>query len=120
MLQAAVRKSHGVDLARQADLAFAAPPIIHQKMLAGEFDAAINFWPYLARARARGLRFLTTTTQLADNVGLDTSAPLLAYIFSADFAGRHGPLSVPLPMRHNRQNSTWQRRSDPGNTCGPG
>ena len=87
ILRAVARQAHGFDLARRAEAAFASPPIIYRKMLAGEFDAAINFWHFQARARAAGLVDLVTVEELARRAGLSPDVPLLAYVFSQAFAG---------------------------------
>lgn len=92
MLQAFARSRHGFDLAKSTDVVFAAPPLIHRKMLDGEFDAEINFWPYLARSRAQGLKFLTTTKQLSSSANLSAEVPLLAYVFKQDWAAENTDL----------------------------
>jgi len=92
MLQAFARSEYGFDLAETADVVFGAPPLIHRKMLDGEFDAEINFWPYLARSKAQGLKFLTTTKQLSQSANLTAEIPLLAYVFKHDWANENSEL----------------------------
>ncbi|USG60307.1 ABC transporter substrate-binding protein [Sneathiella marina] len=86
MLQAIALKEYGYDIAKSADVVFAAPPLVHRKMLDGEFDAEINFWPYLARSKAQGLKFLTTTKQLSESANVSAEVPLLAYVFKQGWA----------------------------------
>ncbi len=92
LLRAFAKQQYNFDPLNAADIVFASPPIVHQKMLLGEFDAAINFWHYLARAKAKGLRFLATTDEMSLAAGLDNNAPLLAYIFKHDWAQKHPDL----------------------------
>ncbi|MEH6546221.1 MAG: ABC transporter substrate-binding protein [Sneathiella sp.] len=92
MLQAVALSQYGFNLAESADVVFAAPPLIHRKMLDGEFDAEINFWPYLARSKAKGLKFLTTTKQLSSSANLSAEVPLLAYVFKQDWAAENPDL----------------------------
>lgn len=86
ILRAVTKQAYGFDLAQRAEAAFASPPIIYRKMLTGEFDAAINFWHFQARARAAGLGDLVTVDDLVRQAGLSPDVPLLAYVFSQAYA----------------------------------
>jgi len=92
MIRAFTRNRHGFDLNDTADIVYASPPIVYRKMLAGEFDAAINFWPYLARSRARGMRFLTTTGEMIKAANLAEDIPLLVYLFPQKWAQKNRKL----------------------------
>ncbi len=92
MLRAYTRNRHGFDLNDAADIIYASPPIVYRKMLDGEFDAAINFWPYLARSRVRGMRFLTTTEEMTKAANLAEDVPLLVYLFAHKWAQKNRKL----------------------------
>src|SRR5271155_5149342 len=55
LLQALARRS-GVDLKRQAAIAYGAPPLLAQKALQGETDATLTFWNFSAELEAEGMR----------------------------------------------------------------
>ena len=53
MLQAWALKQ-GVDLKSQAEIVFAAPPLLAEKLGQGEIDAALEFWTFAARLQSKG------------------------------------------------------------------
>ncbi len=55
LLQALARRS-GVDLAKEAEIAYGAPPLLTQKALQGETDATLTFWNFCAELEAKGMR----------------------------------------------------------------
>src|SRR5713226_502944 len=53
LLQALARRS-GVDLRREANIVFGAPPLLSQKALQGEHDATLTFWNFCADLESKG------------------------------------------------------------------
>lgn len=88
ILQAHALKN-GFDLKGSTDQVFGAPPLLHQKALAGEFGGIVNFWHYMARMEANGFRTLLTVGEAARDLGLDPDIPLLGYVMRGDFARAH-------------------------------
>ncbi|MGF1660097.1 MAG: ABC transporter substrate-binding protein [Rubrimonas sp.] len=86
LLQALAKKRHGIDLGEVATPVFGAPPLIHQKALSGEIDAAINFWHFLAKLEARDFRMVASVADAAEELGLDPRTPLLGYVLPGAFA----------------------------------
>ena len=86
LLRALAEKRHGIDLADVAEPVFGAPPLIQQKALSGEIDAAINFWHFLAKLEAKGFRTVASVADAAREMGLDAETPLLGYVFPGDYA----------------------------------
>jgi NitT/TauT family transport system substrate-binding protein len=84
LMQALARKRHGFDLAREAEPVFGAPPLIFKQALQGEMTGAINFWHFMARMEAAGMRRLISVADAATALGLDPETPLLGYIVKGD------------------------------------
>jgi NitT/TauT family transport system substrate-binding protein len=89
LLRAYARKKHGLDLAKDAEPVFAAPPLINEKIDAGELDAAINFWHLAAKLKAKGMKEIVSVADAAMELGLDPSVPLLGYVFSESWSKAH-------------------------------
>ena len=82
ILQAYARKELGIDLAKETEQVFGAPPLIMEAALSGEVDAALNFWHFGAKMQARGMTTLVSTADAARALGLDPETPLLGYVLS--------------------------------------
>jgi len=80
ILRAYAQKEEGFDLAGESEQVFGAPPLIMQSALSGEVDAAINFWHFMAKMEAGGMRPLVTVSDAAKALGLDPDTPLLGYV----------------------------------------
>lgn len=89
LLQAYAKTKYGLDLARDSEPVFAAPPLINEKIDAGELDAAINFWNLAAKLKAKGMREVVSVADAATELGLDPSVPLLGYVFSEGWSKAH-------------------------------
>lgn len=86
ILRAYAQQEHGFDLAAETEQVFGAPPLIFKTALEGETDAAINFWHFLAKMEAAGMRELMSVTAAAEALGLDPNTPLLTYYMKGEFA----------------------------------
>ncbi|WP_299922428.1 ABC transporter substrate-binding protein [uncultured Pelagimonas sp.] len=84
ILQAYAEQEHGVDLAAETEQVFGAPPLIFKTALQGELGGAINFWHFLAKMEAGGMKPLVTVDQAAEALGLDTQTPLLGYVLKGE------------------------------------
>ena len=85
LIQAAARLE-GVDLKKEATLAFGAPPLLMEKTLQGEMDANLNFWNFCARMEAKGFRRLMSVEEAELKLGLAAPNALLGYVFDESFA----------------------------------
>ncbi len=102
ILRAYSQQEYGFDLADETEQVFGAPPLIMQTALQGDTAGAINFWHYLARMRAAGMRELMSVTEAAEALGLDPNTPLLTYYMKGDWAEEHPELVQGL-YRASRQ-----------------
>lgn len=85
ILQAYAQQEYGFDLKGEAEQVFGAPPLIAQKAMDGEIDAAINYWHFLAKMQADGFRIVAPVDEAASALGLDPETPLLGYVFKGSF-----------------------------------
>jgi NitT/TauT family transport system substrate-binding protein len=88
IVQAAAMRQ-GMDLKRDASLAFGAPPLMFQKQQQGEVDAGLNFWNFCARLEAMGYRRLLDVRDAETALGLSQPVALVGYGFSEEFASKH-------------------------------
>lgn len=79
ILQALARQQ-GFDLAAETGQVYGAPPLIFQAGLSGEVDAVVNFWHFMAKQQAAGMRVLLSVAEAAEALGLDPDTPLLGYV----------------------------------------
>ncbi len=86
LLQALAKKRYALDLARETEVVFAAPPLIYKKALQGEMAGAINFWHFAAKMEAAGMRRLISVAEAARDLGLDPDTPLLGYVVKGELA----------------------------------
>ncbi|WP_118133523.1 ABC transporter substrate-binding protein [Oceanicella sp. SM1341] len=84
ILRAYAQAEEGFDLAGRTEQVFGAPPLIYQKARSGAFGGAVNFWHFMARMRAAGLRELVSVSDAAQALGLDPDTPLLGYVFRGE------------------------------------
>lgn len=74
----------GVDLAAETEQVFAAPPLVMEAALSGEAQGAINFWHFMAKMKAQGMKELISVRDAAQELGLDPTTPLLGYAVSVE------------------------------------
>lgn len=84
ILRAYAEKVYGVDLARETEQVFGAPPLIFKSALDGEVDGAVNYWHFMARMKAAGMVELISVADAAEALGLDAETPLLGYVFKGE------------------------------------
>ncbi len=93
ILRAYAQQEYGFDLEAETTQVYGAPPLITQKAMDGEIDAAINYWHFLARMQANGFRIVAPVDEAAAALGLDPKTPLLGYVFKGSFA-RENPTLI--------------------------
>lgn len=80
----AYAQKHGFDIAADTEQVFGAPPLIMKEALGGNISAAINFWHFAAKMKARGMTSLISVADAATDLGLDPQMPLLGYVLKGD------------------------------------
>lgn len=85
ILRAYAQQEYGMDIAAETEQVFGAPPLIFKSALGGEYGGAINFWHFLAKMKAAGMKELISVETAATALGLDPDTPLLGYYFKQEF-----------------------------------
>ena len=85
MLRALALKE-GMDLDKDVDKVFGAPPLLNNLVLRSKIDALINFWHYNAPLKSIGYRELITTHDIIHRLGIQRTVPILGYVFSETWA----------------------------------
>ena len=85
LLRAYTQKTLGQDIAAQTEPKFAAPPLLNQLMEQGDLDAALNFWHYAARLKAKGMQQLIGVDEILPELGVNDAVPLLGWVFYEDW-----------------------------------
>ncbi|SDH95330.1 ABC transporter substrate-binding protein [Alloyangia pacifica] len=93
ILRAFAQQEYGMDLKADTEQVFGAPPLIFKSGLSGDYAGAINFWHFLAKMKAAGMRELISVETAAEALGLDPDVPLLGYYFKGDFLSDHAGLA---------------------------
>ena len=83
LLRAAALKE-GLDLQKDAKPVFGAPPLLANQLERGELDAALMYWNYCARLRAKGFRQVTGAQAIVRSLGVTGDVALLGYLLHAD------------------------------------
>lgn len=86
MLRAYARKTLGMDLAKDVEPVFGAPPLLNALIQKGELQAVLNFWHYEARLKAAGYRELIQVRDMLPALGLSEPPPIIGWVFSEKWA----------------------------------
>ena len=89
ILRAYARQEYGMDIKGETEQVFGAPPLIFKSALGGDYAGAINFWHFLAKMKAAGMKELITVETASEALGLDPETPLLGYYFKEGFLAAH-------------------------------
>ena len=93
ILRAYAAQAFDMDLAAGTEQVFGAPPLIFKTALQGELDGAINYWHFMAKMEAAGMRQLVDVEDAATALGLDPETPLLGYVVRGEML-RESPALV--------------------------
>jgi NitT/TauT family transport system substrate-binding protein len=92
ILRAYAQQEYGFDLAAETEQVFGAPPLNITPGTPGDVDGAINFWHFIAKMKAAGMRELISVDTAAAALGLDPATPLLGYVMRGDMLRDHPEL----------------------------
>lgn len=94
ILQAYAHQQYGMDLTSETEQVYGAPPLIYKTALSGDTDGAINFWHFLAKMKAAGMRELVSVNDASEALGLDPDVPMLGYVVKESFLNEHPGLAA--------------------------
>ncbi|MFL5333832.1 MAG: ABC transporter substrate-binding protein [Geminicoccaceae bacterium] len=116
LLQAYARQKDGVDLAREVEPVYGAPPLLTEKLKSGELDAILNYWHFGARLEALGYRRLVGIGEVQEALGVPASVPQLGYVFQESWGDANTGLvqafarsSRAAKELMNSSDAEWQR-----------
>lgn len=89
MIQAVAKKDFGIDLAKDAEPQYGAPPLLSEKFEQGELDAVLSFWNFSAKLEAKGNKRLITGEEAATALGAGGNNAPIGYVFHDTFAAEH-------------------------------
>lgn len=86
----AAAQAEGLDLDHDAEIQFAAPPLLSAQIEQGSLDAVLTFWHFAARLKAKGFTPLTSVETMASGLlQQEIKTPWLGYIVREDWARDH-------------------------------
>ncbi len=85
IVQGAARAA-GIDLTHEAEVAFAAPPLLEAKLRQGALDAVLTFWNFVARLEANGFHEAIPVASCARALGIDGPLDLVGFVFHEGWA----------------------------------
>ncbi len=89
MFQGMAQDRFGFDLASETDPAFAAPPLLMEKLIQGELGATSNYWNYNAKLEVQGYRQIVSGAEAAEALGATGAISAIGYVFNEDWASKH-------------------------------
>jgi NitT/TauT family transport system substrate-binding protein len=89
IVQAAARKTSGIDLASATGIVYGAPPLLDAKLQQGELDAVLTFWNFAARLEATGCREMISVADCAKGLGLPPQLGFVGFVFRQDWAEKN-------------------------------
>ncbi|MBS7544922.1 ABC transporter substrate-binding protein [Ancylobacter oerskovii] len=91
LLRAYAQQTAGIDLAKDAEPVYGAPPLINQQLPLGRIDAALTFWPFAARLDAQGFSRLLDMKDVVAGLGIAPPPPLVGFVWRERMAAAKGP-----------------------------
>jgi NitT/TauT family transport system substrate-binding protein len=88
MLKAFALKQ-GVDLEASATVLYGAPPLIAEKAIQGEIDAALEFWNFAADLEGKGFARAIEIVDVEKALGAKGDLVITGYVFDEAFAARN-------------------------------
>lgn len=89
LLLKAFALKNGVDLEKSATVLYGAPPLIAEKALQGELDAALEFWNFAADLEAQGFARVIELAEVEKALGAKGDAVVTGYVFEEGFATKN-------------------------------
>ena len=89
MLRGLAEERDGFDLQGETEQAFGAPPLLSEKLMQGELDAALNYWNFNAALEVQGYRQLISGAEAAEALGASGDISAVGYVFNEEWANEH-------------------------------
>lgn len=92
LLQALLYQDEKIELGKALTPVYAAPPLLNQQLKQGRIDAVLNFWPYVARLEAVGMKQLIGVQEVSRGLGINSNVPFVGYVFDEPWAKQNRKL----------------------------
>ena len=92
IVRAAAERESGIDLARVADVVYAAPPLLSARLAQGGLDAVLTYWSFVAALEVAGFRTLITVSACCESIGLPAHPPIGGCVFKEAWAEKNSHL----------------------------
>jgi NitT/TauT family transport system substrate-binding protein len=92
LLLRAVALGSGLDLTKEAKPSYGAPPLIGEKLVQGETEAALEYWNFAADLEGRGFRRAIEMSDIQKTLGASGPVAMTGYVFNEAFAASHKDL----------------------------
>lgn len=79
----------GIDLEKSATILYGAPPLIAEKALQGEIDAALEFWNFAADLEGKGFVRAIDIADVEKALGAKGDVVITGYVFDDAFAAKN-------------------------------
>jgi NitT/TauT family transport system substrate-binding protein len=89
LLLRAVALGSGLDLTKEARPSYGAPPLIAEKLVQGETEAALEYWNFSADLEGRGFRRAVEMADIQKALGASGPVAMTGYVFNEAFAASH-------------------------------
>lgn len=89
LMRALANKQHGLDLNKNVEKVFGAPPLLSRQLEDGNVDAVLTFWHFAAKLEAKGMRRVVDVGQIARDLGIGAKVPQIGYVFNDDWVKAH-------------------------------
>ena len=86
LLRAYARRHLGLKLDKKVQATFGAPPVLAEQLLDRRIDAALTFWPFVARAQAAGLPVIMGMDAVVRGLDVGPGVPFTGFVFSESWA----------------------------------
>ena len=111
LIQTMAKKDFGLDIAKENEIVYGAPPLLAEKAKQGELDAVLNFWHWSARLEAEGFRKLVSAEDAANALGASGAVSALGYVFSEGWAKAHPEAAMGF-VKASRETKALLKESD--------
>ena len=88
LLQGLARRS-GLDLRRQANIVYGAPPLLSEKQVQGENDATLTFWNFAAELEFKGQKRAIQMDDVMKQLGAKSQVAVIGYTFDETWAAKN-------------------------------
>jgi NitT/TauT family transport system substrate-binding protein len=86
ILKAYGKKKLNIDFEQLVKKSFGAPPLLAEELSAGHLDAALTFWPFVAKAKVAGMQTVLTVEDAVQGLGVTGPVPFVGFAFSSAWA----------------------------------